>query len=92
MVSDKIRWLKMNDVCNIVQFARQTIYKYVRNGWFPPPIKIKTANTFTNRWLASDVKKWIDLIESGQPVAEINWAEIAEAERAKTIAEGMEPR
>ena len=49
------RFLTINEVVNIVGFKKSTIYKFIRNKTFPPPIKIGRSS----RWKLSDVNKWI---------------------------------
>ena len=38
--------------------SRTTIWKRVRNGDFPKPIKLSNSITSTNRWLDEDIKNY----------------------------------
>jgi len=47
--------LKINDVTDSTTISRSTIYRLMKEGKFPPPIKIAKNS---NRWRASDIENW----------------------------------
>jgi hypothetical protein len=60
---------------------------------FPKPIQVKFASSrLMNRWLVTDVKKWVDLIESGVVVSDIRWDEIKAKEQTQSQLDGLAGR
>ena len=47
--------VRLPDVCTLVGVRRPTIYKYVKLGTFPKPIKIGSASL----WSLEEVENWI---------------------------------
>ena len=47
--------LRLEAVCQIVAFSPATIYRKIKGGEFPPPIKVGYAS----RWKAGDVFDWL---------------------------------
>ncbi len=50
------RLLTLREVVDLVSFKRSTIYKFIREGTFPRPLKIGRSS----RWKLSDIKKWME--------------------------------
>ena len=50
------RLLTLREVVDLVSFKRSTIYKFIREGIFPRPLKIG----YSSRWKLSDIKKWME--------------------------------
>ena len=48
--------LEIKDVVKIVKFHRDWIYRNIRKGEFPPPVKINSAS----RWYRSDIDAWLE--------------------------------
>lgn len=49
--------LKVKDTCALVGMCAASVYRKVREGAFPKPVKIGTRCT---RWRSGDVRKWIN--------------------------------
>lgn len=52
------RFLKIADVRASVGLSSACIYKLVKRGEFPPPVKLTSRSS---AWLASEVDRWIEL-------------------------------
>lgn len=48
--------LKIDDVLRLSTLSRATLYRLIKEGKFPAPIKFKSAS----RWKESDVNEWIN--------------------------------
>lgn len=48
--------LEIKDVCRIVKFSHDWVYKKIREGDFPPPTKISTSS----RWYRSEIDQWME--------------------------------
>jgi prophage regulatory protein len=48
--------LRYEDIEKILTVSRSTIFRMIRNGEFPAPIRISGG---TSRWRMSDVKAWV---------------------------------
>ena len=48
--------LRLPEVCQETRLARSTLYKLIRAGDFPPPVKLTSK---TSAWRGSDVAAWI---------------------------------
>lgn len=57
MINDETRYLKDRTVAAMVQVHPVTVWRWVRQGKFPKPIKLDTGST---RWRMSDVQEWMD--------------------------------
>lgn len=55
-MSDTIQMLNLVEVTERLKITRTTVYRWMESGKFPKPIKLSET---TNRWLLSDVEKWI---------------------------------
>jgi prophage regulatory protein len=51
------RLLRSRDVCELIGFARPTLYKFIRERNFPKPIGI---GDHSKRWIESEVQEWIE--------------------------------
>lgn len=51
------RFIKSAEVRRTVGLQRTVIYKRVREGSFPPPIKLGAR---LNVWRESDIREWMD--------------------------------
>lgn len=57
MVQPEERLLRFREVEKKVSFGRTTIYKLIREGTFPRPLKLTLASS---RWRLSDIQAFID--------------------------------
>ncbi|WP_051396120.1 AlpA family phage regulatory protein [Ignatzschineria larvae DSM 13226] len=48
--------LEIKDVCEIIKFKHDWVYRNIRLGLFPAPIKINTAS----RWYRSEIDQWLE--------------------------------
>lgn len=55
-MSSEIRILRLPDVLEKVGLKQSTVYKYIRLGKFPKPIRLGSRAT---GWLESTIDKWI---------------------------------
>ena len=51
------RLLRRRQVEEITGLSRSSIYRLMRNGEFPPPVRIGTSAV---RWKASHITKWVE--------------------------------
>ncbi len=49
--------LSVPEVCRLVAMHKTTVYKLVRQGKFPPPVKTTGK---ASRWRSSEVERWIN--------------------------------
>jgi len=49
--------LTTKEVCSIIGFSRQTVYRMVKSGEFPAPAKLGTRRV---GWKTSHVNGWLD--------------------------------
>jgi len=47
--------LKLSDVIELTSLSKSTIYRLVKRGEFPPPLKIGDQ---CSRWRREDLKQW----------------------------------
>ncbi len=52
----KMQVLSAKDVCELTSIKRSSIFNWVRDGNFPPPMKLGPKK---RGWLAKDVEKWL---------------------------------
>lgn len=50
------RLVNLRDVCETVGFKKSTVYTLIKNGKFPPPMKLLSGSS---RWVAEEVNAWI---------------------------------
>ena len=56
-------------VCKYLGIAKYTLYRYVKDGIVPPPIKLGR----NNRWKKSTIEKWVkELDEDDRHIKEIH--------------------
>ena len=55
-MSDAIQMLNLVEVTERLKITRTTVYRWMESGKFPKPIKLSET---TNRWLLSDIERWI---------------------------------
>jgi prophage regulatory protein len=48
--------IRLNDVIKITSLSRSTIYRHIKTGSFPKPVKVGDA---TIRWRENDVVEWV---------------------------------
>ena len=48
--------LTLKEVVDLVSFKRSTIYKFIRQGSFPKPLKIGRSS----RWKMSEIRQWME--------------------------------
>ena len=51
------RLINIRQVSEIVGLSRSVIYRLIREGKFPPPLKI---TKYASRWKISEINQWID--------------------------------
>ena len=58
------RMLTREEVCELIQVEFPTIWRWVREGLFPPPVKMKRClgRGGTARWRDEDVAAWQDAL------------------------------
>ncbi len=61
MQADKL--IPITEVMELVGLAKPTIYKYIRDGEFPKPVKLSRR---ASRWSLNAVLEWIDKRKGGQ--------------------------
>lgn len=49
-------FLRQTQILRLVPVSRSTLWRYVRNGFFPRPLKLSTGVTV---WRAEEVRRWI---------------------------------
>ncbi len=52
--------LRIQEVASLTKLSRSAIYSYVKQGLFPPPIKVGKRAV---RWRSSDIQQFIELAE-----------------------------
>ena len=58
-----IRILRQADVIRLTGLSRTTIWRRVRDGSFPPPIRLGPPNTRAKGWRQSDLQDWFDSLQ-----------------------------
>lgn len=55
--------LDIKEVCDLAQISKPTIYRRIKNGTFPKPIKIRSKETrgprHINRWERGEIIGWL---------------------------------
>lgn len=60
------RLLRLPELVRTVGLTRSSIYRHIKAGKFPPPVKLGSASA----WVESEVQAWIThQIASGRPSA-----------------------
>jgi prophage regulatory protein len=62
VLTDREVRLRIKPVSYFVGLSRATIYRKIKNGEFPPPIKVGYAS----RWKAGDVFDWLKAQEAAK--------------------------
>ena len=55
-----IKLLTVDDITNLGLGSRTTIWRRVKEGNFPKPIRIGNAHSSPLRWRLEDIHKWIN--------------------------------
>ena len=50
--------LRTKDVLQRVPFSRTTLWRRVRDGEFPPPVRLGGPNSRIVAWRAADIDEW----------------------------------
>ena len=58
-----IRILRQADVIRLTGLSRTTIWRRVRDGSFPPPIRLGPPSTRATGWRQTDLQDWYDSLE-----------------------------
>lgn len=66
------RILRMRDVLDCTGLSKSTLYRIIRDGEFPKPVRITSQLV---GWRASVIQEWI---ESREPVSSPTWAGLDE--------------
>ena len=53
---DEDRFLRLPDVVSMVGMCRCSIYKYIKKGMFPAPMKFGDTMSF---WSCKDIQRWM---------------------------------
>ena len=51
--------LRITDVLEITSMSRSTLWRPVKTGQFPAPLKVGGPNGRAVRWLRKDIEEWI---------------------------------
>ena len=54
------RILRIPEVVAITGLSRTTIWRRVKSGDFPPPVRLGSLGTRSIGWRESDIKAWLD--------------------------------
>ena len=54
------KFLTIKEVVDLVGFKKSTIYKFIKEGKFPEPVKIGISS----RWKLSSIQKWMETLAS----------------------------
>ena len=60
------RILRVGRVVHITGLSRTTIWRRVRDGQFPPPIRLGGPGSRATGWRAADVKRWLDACKAAR--------------------------
>jgi prophage regulatory protein len=55
-VNELQRFLRWNQLKQVVPFSRVTIWRWVREGMFPKPVHLGKRGT---AWIAAEIEQWI---------------------------------
>ena len=58
-----IRILRQADVIRIAGLSRTTIWRRVRDGSFPPPIRLGPPSTREKGWRQTDLQDWFNSLQ-----------------------------
>ncbi|MCY4371887.1 MAG: AlpA family phage regulatory protein [bacterium] len=58
-----IRILRQADVTQLTGLSRTTIWRRVRDGSFPPPIRLGPPTTRAKGWRQTDLQDWFDNLQ-----------------------------
>ena len=50
------QFMRIDEVVGITAMSKTTIYRWSRQGQFPPPVKISHIST---AWIKSEVDEWV---------------------------------
>ena len=53
------RILRIPEVVEITGLSRTTIWRRVRSGDFPPPVRLGSPATRSVGWRESEIRKWV---------------------------------
>ena len=54
------RMLRIPEVVEVTGLSRTTIWRRVKSGDFPPPVRLGSLATRSVGWPESQVKQWLD--------------------------------
>lgn len=54
--NDDLRMLRIEQVISLFPVSRVTVYRLIKSGQFPSPVKMGN----TNLWRYAELRKWID--------------------------------
>lgn len=60
-----IRVLREAEVIRLTGLSRTTIWRRVRDGSFPPPIRLGPPSTRAKGWRHTDLQDWFDGLQPG---------------------------
>ena len=56
----EIKIIRMNDVVVMVNLSRSTIWRRVKTGDFPAPLRLGGPGSRAKGWRVDDIEKWVD--------------------------------
>ena len=60
MESDMDRMMRLPEVLEVTGLSHATIWRWVKSGDFPAPVKLGSLRTRSIGWRFSDVQRWFD--------------------------------
>ena len=52
---ESIRFLRMRDVMAVTGLSRPSVYRFIKKGDFPQPVKL---GELTSAWIESEIQEW----------------------------------
>ena len=52
---EKNQLYRMKDLTQLLKVSKETLYKWIKKGIFPPPIKMGKASA----WFSEDIHNWL---------------------------------
>ena len=56
--------MRLREVLAVLGISRATLWRRVRDGQFPPPVRLGGTGTRTIGWKSSEVERWIEELRS----------------------------
>ena len=52
--------MRIDEVVQTLQISRTTLWRRVRAGQFPPPLRLGGAGSRAIGWRRTDIERWVD--------------------------------